>query len=195
MSPKRRPHPGYRKSDDASDTPPLRELVEASGGGILHFDRSKICGGPSYSGFQVPYTADDVMTVHLTIDIPDELYQRLEDRAAYTRRSIEEETLDVLAGAVPTVADLAEDLARELRSLENLADAELRQLARSRLPVEAITELQTLHLKQQREGLSDVERQRCQDLVLQDERNLLRRAKAAAVLKSRGVNVDEIARS
>jgi plasmid stability protein len=41
-------------------------------------------------------------TQPLTIQVPTPLYQHLQQRANEARRSVEEETLQVLAAAVPT---------------------------------------------------------------------------------------------
>lgn len=134
------------------------------------------------------------MSVNVSIDIPDEMYQRLEQRAEQTRRSVEEETVDVLAGAMTASDSLADEFAQELLGLEQHSDSELSQLLQSRLPDDLVAELHGLHSKRQREGLTSAETNRCRDLVCQDERNLLRRAKAAAVLKSRGVDVNQVVR-
>jgi hypothetical protein len=56
----------------------------------------------------------------------------------------------------------------------------------------AAAELEALHLKRQREGLTDVETQTLARLVRQYERAMLVRAQAAALLKQRGYDVAEL---
>ncbi|MBK9715364.1 MAG: hypothetical protein IPO81_29360 [Kouleothrix sp.] len=42
----------------------------------------------------------------VTLDLPELLYQKLQARAAQTRRTVEDELLEVLATAVPVADDL-----------------------------------------------------------------------------------------
>ena len=63
------------------------------------------------------------MTVHsVTLDLPSTLYARVEQRAAQTQRSVEEELLDVLTSALPASEDLPADLAAALAPLALLDD-------------------------------------------------------------------------
>jgi plasmid stability protein len=127
------------------------------------------------------------MTVQsMTLQVPDALYLRLKERAEQTNRSVEAEALDVLAGAIPVADQLPADLENALSPLATLHDAELERAARSRLPDETVAALEELHLKQQREGLGETERQTLDGLVRQYERNMLVRAQAAALLQQRG---------
>lgn len=133
------------------------------------------------------------MTIQtMTLHIPDVLYLRLKQRAEQTKRSVEAEALEVLAGAIPVADELPPDLDAALSPLVVLDDASLEQVARSRLPDETTDALEELHLKQQREGLTEVERQTLHGLVQQYERNLLVRAQAAALLKQRGYDVSSL---
>lgn len=128
----------------------------------------------------------------VTLNIPDSLYQQLKQRAEQSERSIEDETLDVLAGVVPSSAQLPDDLAGDIDALNSLDDAALWDIARSRLTAEVSQELEALHLKQQREGLSDSEQQQLADLREQYERHLLKRAQAIALLKQRNHDVSHL---
>ena len=133
------------------------------------------------------------MTVQsVTLNVPSALYDRLERRAAQTHRTVEDVLLDVLATAVPLADDLPPDLAEALSPLALLDDAALWRAARSHLSAEAAAELEALHLKRQREGLTDIETQTLAKLVRQYERAMLVRAQAAALLKQRGYDVAEL---
>ena len=133
-------------------------------------------------------------TEPLTIHIPFPLYQYLKQRAEEAQRSIEEETLQVLATVVPAEEALPPDLAAAMDSLEAFDDAALWEAARQRLPQEAGVRLQELHARKGQGGLSGAESQQLADLVRQYERTMLVRARAAAVLKGRGHDVSDLLR-
>jgi uncharacterized protein with von Willebrand factor type A (vWA) domain len=125
----------------------------------------------------------------LTLHIPGPLYDHLKQLAAQTHRSVEEETLEALATAVPQGPSLSAELQEALASLVEQDDEALVEAARSHLPSDVSSELQSLHHKRQREGLSAGEAARLADLVQQYERQMLVRAQAAALLKARGRDV------
>ncbi len=128
----------------------------------------------------------------LTVHIPERLYTRLKQRADRAQRTVEAEMLEVLATAVPTAEELPADLAEALAPLALLDDVALWQAARHRLAPEVATQLEELHLKQQREGLTEAEAQTLAELVKCYERTMLVRAQAAALLKQRGHDVREL---
>jgi plasmid stability protein len=132
-------------------------------------------------------------TQQVSLNLPDTLYQHLKRQAEQARRSVEEETLEVLLTAVvPAGAALAGDLAEVLQSLQTLDDPALWNAARGRLAADVSAELEDLHHKRQREGLAEAEAQRLADLVRQYERHLLVRAQAAALLRQHGHDVSEL---
>jgi hypothetical protein len=128
----------------------------------------------------------------VTVNVPSALYDRLERRAVQTHRTVEDVLLDVLATAVPVADELPSDLADALSPLTLLDDAALWRAARSHLPTEVAAQLEALHLKRQREGLTDSETETLARLVRQYERAMLVRAQAAALLKQRGYDVAEL---
>jgi len=129
----------------------------------------------------------------LALTVPEPLYDRLQQRARQANRTVEAELLDVLATAVPAADELPADLAEAVSPLALLDDEALWRAARSRLAAEAAAQLEDLHLKRQREGLTDAEAQTLAGLVRQYERALLVRAQAAALLHRRGHDVSELA--
>ena len=128
----------------------------------------------------------------VTLNIPDPLYQQLKQWADQAERSVEDETLDVLASVVATGAGLPADLEEVLASLSTLDDEALWNTARSRLPEELSDELEALHRQQQREGLSEEAKRRVTELRRHYERHLLIRAQALALLKQRNHDVSEL---
>ena len=128
----------------------------------------------------------------ITLNLPSALYNRLKRRAEQTRRTVEAELLEVVATAVPIADELPPDLAEAISPLALLDDEALWRAARSHLPAEAASQMEELHLKRQREGLSEAEQQTLAGLVRQYERAMLVRAQAAALLKQRGYDVSEL---
>jgi hypothetical protein len=133
------------------------------------------------------------MTVQpLTLNIPQPLYHRLKERAEQTHRTVEDETLDVLASAVPVADQLPADLVEAVSPLALLDDQAVWRAARSGLAAEAAARLEDLHLKRQREGLTETESQTVAALVRQYEWAMLVRAQAAALLHQRGHDVSAL---
>jgi hypothetical protein len=128
-------------------------------------------------------------TQSVTLHLPAPLYQRLKRRAEQAHRPVEDELLDVVVAAVPVGDDLPTELTEALSPLALLDDEALWRAARTRLPADAVEELERLHLKRQRQGLTASEDEQVAALVRQYERVMLVRAQAAALLKERGHDV------
>ena len=131
-------------------------------------------------------------TQTVTLQLPDVLYQKLKARAEQTHRSVEAEVLDVLAVSVPLSEELPVDLKEALSPLALLNDEALWRSARSTFPPDAAGQLEELHLKEQREGLTEAEAEITASLEQQYERVMLVRAQAAALLKQRGYDVSSL---
>jgi plasmid stability protein len=116
----------------------------------------------------------------ITVNLPESLYERLQQRAAEAQRTLEEELLDAVAATLPP------DLNEALSSLALLDDEALWRAAQSHLPLEAAAEMERLHLKRQREGLTESEDETVSHLVQQYERYMLVRAQATTLLQERG---------
>ena len=128
-------------------------------------------------------------TQTVTLDLPELLYQKLQLRAAQTRRTVEDELLEVLATAVPVADDLPDDLTAAITPLAMLDDTDLWRAAQTQLPSDVAVRLEELHLKRQRAGLTESEEREASILAHQYERVMLVRAQAAALLKQRGYDV------
>lgn len=133
------------------------------------------------------------MTVHaVTLHVPSLLYEQLKRRAEQAQRTVEAELLDIVVTSVPIGDDLPADFAEAITPLELLDDEALWRSARCSLPAETATQMEDLHLKRQREGLTDSEVKTLDGLVRQYERTMLVRAQAAALLKERGHDVSQL---
>ena len=131
-------------------------------------------------------------TQTITLEMPVRLYDQLMHRAVETQRSFEEETLDVLAAALPSQGELPADLKEAIDSLVVLDDAALWQAATSRLAEDVASELEALHDKRDCVGLTENESQQLTVLLRRYERHMLTRAGAAALLRERGHDVTRI---
>jgi plasmid stability protein len=128
----------------------------------------------------------------VTLNLPSVLYNRLKRRAEQTHRTVEAELLEVVAVAVPATDELPTELEEAISPLSLLDDEALRRAARSHLPQEAADQLESLHLKRQREGLTEAESQTLAGLVRQYEWVMLVRSQAVALLKQRGHDVSNL---
>ena|SRR5579859_819890 len=130
------------------------------------------------------------MTTHtVTLHVPETLYQQLQEHARQMHCSVEDVAVDVLVAAVPVVDDLPHGLATALSPLRVLDDTMLWRAARMHFAPEDAVQLEALHRKRQREGLTTAETQTMTLLVQHYDRMMLVRAQAAALLKQRGHDV------
>jgi hypothetical protein len=133
------------------------------------------------------------MATHaVTLNLPALLYDRAKRRADQANRPVETELLEVLTAALPAGDDLPADLAAAVATLSQLDDESLWRAARSALASESAAQLEDLHRKQQREGLTQAEAETVASLLKQYERAMLVRAQAAALLKQRGHDVSPL---
>jgi plasmid stability protein len=122
----------------------------------------------------------------VTLNLPAPLYRQVQERAARARHSVEDELIQVVATALPTLDELPQETTEVLAQLRFLDDAELWQAARTRMLPERAEQLEQLNLKQQREGLTSDEQQEREQLLGYYEQTMLVRAQAAVLLQERG---------
>ena len=118
------------------------------------------------------------MAVHaITLELPDEIYQRAQHVAKTTRRSLEEVVCEWIRPPVQVT----------LLELERLSDDELLQVARATLSAEHGYRLQELLAAQQKRSLSADEQREAVVLVEQEDSITLQKARALFFLKQRGI--------
>jgi len=132
-----------------------------------------------------------MITEPVTVHVPLEIYARLEERAQYTRRSVEEELVEALAETVSLDEPaLPADVASAVAALDTMPDGALWETARtSRLSPAAAAHFEELNHKRQREGLDAEEQRMVETLLHQYERAMLVRAEAMVRLKERGHDI------
>jgi predicted transcriptional regulator len=123
------------------------------------------------------------MAVHaITLELPDEVYQRAQRVAQATRRPLEE----VVSDWIRPPAQL------QLPELDHLSDDELLQAARDRISLQHEQRLQELLDAQRRRTLSEDEQQEALSLVEQEDLLTLRKTRAIFLLKQRGILSDNL---
>lgn len=127
----------------------------------------------------------------LTLTIPEALFNRLKILAEQTNRTVEAEVLKAVATAVAD-EELPAEVAHAIAALAVADDAALWKAARSRLPQDVSDEIEVLHFKQQREGLTEDEKHRLAGLMRHYDLVLSVRAEAAGLLKERGQDVSAL---
>ncbi len=99
------------------------------------------------------------------------------------------DAVDAWATVPDEPSELPADMAEAISALHLLGDEDLWRAARHSLAPEAAAELEELHLKRQREGLSASEIEALATLMKEYARIMLVRSRSAAVLKQRGHDV------
>jgi len=121
------------------------------------------------------------------LEIPDSLYQRLQHFAQLTGRPLENLMLQALTANLPPLPeDLPSEMQAELAALEPLSDEALRETAGSVLSDQHQNRYNHLLEKQRDDALTQSERDELEALFQQNEKCMLRKAYAYALLKWRG---------
>jgi len=128
-------------------------------------------------------------TQEVTLELPEPIYEQIRRAAEKTQRPINELLLEAVIAAAPSLDVPAGPLRSALAQLVYLNDAALWQAARSSMLPAQRERLETLHDKQQREGLSTEEAREEQALLELYRETVLVRAQAAVLLKQRGYDV------
>jgi hypothetical protein len=128
----------------------------------------------------------------LQLAMPHDTYERLRQRAAQERRTIEESALKAMADGLAGDSPLAPDLVATLAAMTLLDDKALWQAARLRLPAAEAALFAALNDKAQRDGLTEAERQVAEELAARHGRIVAMRAEAASLLHKRGHDVSSL---
>ncbi len=125
----------------------------------------------------------------LSVRVSERLLQSLKRRATAQCQSLEKEVVELIALGLEKSDSETHLLEEFLQPLEMMADDDLRNAARSRLTHSLSNELEKLHQKRQRGGITQVEQDRAKQLTEQFERCLIMRARAIELLHARGHDV------
>lgn len=131
------------------------------------------------------------MSQAITINLPDNVYQRVRRTAQVLQRPVEEFLLDAVTTALPLLDDLPPELVDDMAALAVLNDTALWRVARDMLSPSAQERLDLL-LDEKSQGTLTSEGQRELDRLLNEyERLVLARAQAALLLRQRGYDVSD----
>jgi hypothetical protein len=139
------------------------------------------------------------MAETITLQIPEPLYQRLVDTARATNRPLEEVTLHALnVGSPPDWTNVPDEFQVDLAALDRLEDEALWKIAQSH---KSATEMERYSLllersrlcRRNQEGiLTDAERAELTALRAENDRFMLLKAQAAALLHWRGYQIPRL---
>ncbi len=123
----------------------------------------------------------------LTLELPDSVYARLERAARSVGRSVQDVAVDNLAGEpIAVEPNLPEPYRSEILGMATWSTEALHCAVKEIVPHNRQRRLRSLLRLSQSSGLSDREREALSTLSEEADRVLLRKARAAALLRSRG---------
>lgn len=122
----------------------------------------------------------------VAVELPRPLFQRLERVARSTHRSVEEILATTLNATLPENSDLPAELADQLAAMVLFSDDALWAATASSLSQAQQRRLEQLIHKGKERRLSRAEKLELDSLMDEYDRAVLKRAKALAVLSSRG---------
>lgn len=127
----------------------------------------------------------------VTVNIPKGMYNKIREAAEKNHRSIDEMIVEAISTITPTF-DLPETQIRSaLAQMAFWNDAALWQAARSTIPPTQRERMESLHFKQQSEGLTEGEQEEVHRLEELYRETVLVRAQAAVLLKQRNYDVSD----
>lgn len=123
----------------------------------------------------------------VTMQLPEDLYLRLQQTSKATKQSLEEILLRALqVGSPPTWESAPAEFQADLAALDRLDDAALWRMIRYRATDTQMERCQTLLDKNANETLSPDERTELTHLRTELDRRMLQKVHAAALLQWRG---------
>ena len=132
-------------------------------------------------------------TQTINVDVPDEIYRRLQDMAAATHRSLEDILVQTLRGNLPLTRDDLPPAQRDLvAELTPLNDDALWKVAREALPTRDWRRHRHLLCKSGAEALTTEEHAELGALRDATDRFVTRRSVALALLKWRGHTITTV---
>jgi len=130
-------------------------------------------------------------TQEVTLNLPEAVYNQIRRAAEKAHRPVADLLVEAVIAAAPAMEPSAGPIRAALAQLTYLNDAALWQAARATMFEPQRERLEALHVKQQREGLTTVEREEEQALLALYRETILVRAQAALLLKQRGYDVSD----
>lgn len=133
------------------------------------------------------------MTHLVTLNLPDRIYDPFQRIAEATQQPVETLLLNALRASLPPLDDLPADLANELIKLETLSDEALWKVMIETVPTGQQEVLGQLLRQNQARVLTEAEQQELEKLQRAADLVMLRKARAAVLLRFRGQRVPTLA--
>jgi hypothetical protein len=126
------------------------------------------------------------MAQTVTLELPHTIYLPARRMAKATNRPLEDLLVSALQVSLPPLDGLPPELVERLVELENLNDESLWQVMLGKVPVAQQRDLDRLLRKNQAGTLTEQERRKLDQLQREADRVMLRKARAAVLLRFRG---------
>jgi len=129
----------------------------------------------------------------ITLTLPDHVLQPVQRLAQATKQSVEELLVTALQAALPTLEGLPSDVMQHLVALESLDDQALWQVMLETVPRDQQHQLHDLLSRNQAGVLTASEHAQLVALQQQADLVMLRKARAAVLMRFRGKRVPTLA--
>lgn|SRR5574341_475944 len=126
------------------------------------------------------------MTQTVTLELPDTIYLPAQRMAEASQRPLPDVLVEALKASLPPLEGLPSALIAELGGLETLDDDALWQVMLSRLPADRQRKLSRLLRKNKTGKMTAADRAELAALQSDADRIMLRKARAAVLLRFRG---------
>ena len=127
------------------------------------------------------------MTRSLTVELPESIFEYLQQMASFTRQSLDQLARQSIEGNLPpSVANAPAEMQPELLRMQTSSIAELQQIAHSQIPAGKQARHLELLEKNSESTITPGERQELASLRLEADRLMLRKARAWSLLRWRG---------
>jgi hypothetical protein len=130
----------------------------------------------------------------LTIQLPDEVYARLQHAAHGNEKRVRQVAIQMLSAVPPPDDTLPQGIQQELRVLESLSDDVLWAVARSKMAASKQRRWKRLLDKNRQGTLTESEQQDLEQLTAEGDRLTLSKAHAYLLLKERGHRIPALER-
>ena len=130
----------------------------------------------------------------LTIQLPDEVYARLQHAACGNEKRVRQVAVQMLRAALPPDDTLPQGIQQELDVLESLSDDVLWAVARGKMATAKQRRWKRLLDKNRQGTLTEPEQRELEQLTAEGDRLTLYKAHAYLLLKDRGQRIPELER-
>jgi len=132
------------------------------------------------------------MSETVTLTLPDSVLQPLKRTAQAVHQPIEELLVTALQSSLPPLIGLPDEVIAELTTLETLDTEALWHVMRERVPSETQVDISAL-LESSPQDRSTMDQERLASLQMEADRVMLRKARAAVLLRFRGKRLPTLA--